>query len=75
MKCRHDQGLAARWDHLSEDETCGTGWIVCRSCRSRLQRLTIAGGQFRGKGRYLGQFQEQITRESPFSELVELEVD
>lgn len=73
--CRHEEGLAARWDRLSQDETCGSGWIVCRSCRALLQRLTVAGGRFRGQGRYLSAFKEQISRDSPFSGLVELEVD
>jgi hypothetical protein len=66
MKCHHDNGLAARWDHLLEDETCGTGWIICRDCGSRLERVTVAGGRFRGHGRYLAAFQEQFTPESPF---------
>jgi predicted nucleic acid-binding Zn ribbon protein len=75
MSCRHDQGLAARWDHLSEDEASGSGWIVCRSCGALLQRLTIAGGKFRGRGQFLAAFREQISQESPFSALPELEVD
>jgi hypothetical protein len=75
MGCRHDQGLAARWDHLWQDESSATGWIVCRSCGALLQRVTVAGGKFRGQGRYLEQFQEQIARESPFAQLQELEVD
>ena len=75
MKCRHDNSLAARWDHLFEDETCGTGWIVCRDCGGLLQRITVAGGRFRGQGRFLAVFQDQIAREAPFSALPELEAD
>lgn len=75
IRCRHDNGLAARWDHLFEDETCGTGWIVCRSCMALLQRVTVAGGKFRGGGRYLDAFKEQISHESPFAELADLEID
>jgi hypothetical protein len=75
MKCRHDSGLAARWDHLFEDETCGTGWIVCRGCGGLLQRLTVAGGRFRGQGRFLAAFQDQIARDAPFAGLLELEAD
>ncbi len=75
MDCSHNQGLAARWDYLSQDETCGTGWIVCRNCEARLQRVTIAGGKFRGQGRVLEDFREQITKASAFSALHELEID
>ncbi len=75
MDCRHKEGLAARWDYLSQDETSGTGWIVCRSCSALLQRITIAGGKFRGQGRFLESFQQQISKESPFSALHELEID
>ena len=75
MNCGHNQGLAARWDYLSQDETCGTGWIICRNCRALLQRITIAGGKFRGQGRFLEPLQEQISKESPSSALFELEAD
>lgn len=75
MDCLHDASLAARWDYLSQDETCGAGWIVCRNCQARLQRVTIAGGKFRGQGRFLDAFQEQISIESPFAALHELEID
>jgi predicted nucleic acid-binding Zn ribbon protein len=75
MACLHDERLAARWDYLSDDETSATGWIVCESCGALLERLSIAGGRFRGQGRYAVPFREQVSRESAFSRLGELEAD
>jgi hypothetical protein len=75
MKCRHEDGLSARWDHLLQDESAGTGWVVCRACGALLERITVAGGRFRGHGRFVLAFQEQIAREAPFSDLPELESD
>ena len=73
--CRHTGELAARWDYLSQDDTCGTGWIVCRECWSMLERVTAAGGRFRNTGgRFLGAFLAQIDGAS-YADLKELEVD
>ena len=74
MHCRHAKGLAARWDYLSQDLTCATGWIICSSCKTQLQRVTIAGGTFRGQGPYLDVFREQVSREAAVS-LTDLEID
>jgi hypothetical protein len=75
MACRHVGGLGARWDYLSHDETSATGWIVCRTCGALLERISISGGRFRGRGRFLLAFKEQLYEESAFSDLSELEVD
>jgi len=75
MDCRHRGELAVRWDYLNEEEACGTGWIVCRECMSLLERFSVAGGRFRGQGRYLTAFQEQLSRDYTFAALRELEVD
>ncbi len=75
MDCRHLGDLAVRWDYLNEDDACGTGWIVCRECRDLLQRFSVAGGRFRGQGRFLSAFQEQIEHQDRFAALRELEVD
>ena len=72
--CRHNGSLSVRWDYLSQDDTVGTGWIVCRECWARLERITAAGGRFRGSGRFVAAFQAQI-RDEEFSDLRELEVD
>ncbi len=72
--CRHTGPLAARWDYLTQDDTCGTGWIVCRECWATLERVTAAGGRFRGGGRFLASFQAQIA-DQPYADLRELEVD
>jgi hypothetical protein len=73
--CRHTGDLAARWDYLSQDDTCGTGWIVCRECLSMLERLTASGGRFHNTGgRFLGAFLAQIEGAS-YADLKELEVD
>ncbi len=75
MDCRHLGDLAVRWDYLNEDDACGTGWIVCRECQALLERFSVAGGRFRGQGRFLSAFQEQIEHEDMFAALRELEVD
>ena len=75
MDCRHLGDLNVRWDYLNEDDACGTGWIVCRECQSLLERFSVAGGRFRGQGRFLSAFQEQIEHEDMFAALRELEVD
>jgi predicted nucleic acid-binding Zn ribbon protein len=75
MACRHDEGLGARWDYLSHDETSATGWIVCRSCGALLERLSVAGGSFRGQGRYVSAFREQLSEESALLTLSEMEAD
>lgn len=75
MDCRHLADLAVRWDYLNEDDSVGTGWIVCRACTTLLERFSVAGGRFRGQGRYIAAFQEQITHEDTFAALRELEVD
>jgi len=73
--CRHRGELGVRWDYLTQDETVGTGWIVCLGCESRVERITVAGGRFRGSGRFLAAFQEQISEQNAFAGLRELEVD
>jgi len=75
MDCRHQGEFSVRWDYLNEDEGNGTGWVICRECSSLLERFSVAGGRFRGRGRYLTTFQDQITREDTFAALRELEVD
>jgi len=75
MDCRHVGPLAARWDYLTQDDTCGTGWIVCRECSALLERLTVAGGRFRGQGRYLSAFEEQISHAGDLIDLRDLEAD
>jgi hypothetical protein len=73
--CRHTGELAARWDYLSQDDTCGTGWIVCRECWAMLERVTAAGGRFRNNGgRFLQAFLTQIAS-AEYTDLRELEVD
>ena len=67
--------FAVRWDYLNEDESTGTGWIVCRECQALLERFSVAGGRFRGQGRYVNTFQEQIPRDDTFAALRDLEVD
>ncbi len=75
MSCRHQGTLTARWDYLAHDGTCGTGWIACAQCEARLERLTVAGGRFRGQGRFVAAFQEQVAQNGAFSDLRELETD
>jgi len=75
MSCHHRADLAVRWDYLNEDESVGTGWIVCRECATLLERFSVAGGRFRGHGRFIAAFQEQITHDDTFAALRELEVD
>lgn len=75
MDCRHLGDLAVRWDYLNEDDACGTGWIVCRECETLLDRFSLDGGRFRGAGRFLSAFQEQLSSEDTFAALRELEVD
>jgi hypothetical protein len=71
--CRHTGPLAARWDYLSHDDSSGTGWIICRECWALLERITAAGGRFRGSGgRFMSAFQAQIESEQ-YSGLRELE--
>ena len=73
--CRHTGALAARWDYLSQDDTCGTGWIVCRECWAMLERVTAAGGRFRKTGgRFLSTFMAQIAV-AEYTDLRELEFD
>ena len=52
----------------------GTGWIVCRECGAMLERVSAAGGRFRGSGRFVSAFQTQISQ-GEYSDLRELEVD
>ena len=75
MDCRHLGHFAVRWDYLNEADAIGTGWLVCRECTALVQRFSVVGGRFRGNGRYLDAFQEQIEREDTFAALRELEVD
>ena len=75
MDCRHVGPLGARWDYLTHDDTSGTGWIVCRECNALLERVTVAGGRFRGAGRYVSAFQDQIANEAHAVDLRDLEVD
>lgn len=75
MDCRHLGDLALRWDYLNEDDACGTGWIVCRECERLLDRFSLAGGRFRGTGRFLSAFQAQLSSNDTFAALRELEVD
>jgi hypothetical protein len=75
MDCRHRGEFAVRWDYLNEDEASGTGWIVCRECQALLDRFSVAGGRFRGHGRHLAAFQDQIPSEDTFAALRDLEID
>jgi hypothetical protein len=75
MDCRHRGQYAVRWDYLNEDEASGTGWIICRECQSLLDRFSVAGGRFRGKGRHLAAFQDQIPNEDTFAALRDFEID
>jgi hypothetical protein len=75
MDCRHLGNFAVRWDYLNETDAIGTGWLVCQECAGLVERFSVAGGRFRGKGRYLNAFREQIARQDTFSALRELEVD
>jgi hypothetical protein len=75
MDCRHQGQFAVRWDYLNEADGVGTGWLVCRDCEGLVQRFSVAGGRFRGNGRYLTAFQQQIEREDTFAALRELEID
>lgn len=75
MACRHLSDLAVRWDYLNEEDACGTGWIICRECLAPLDRFGLDGGRFRGQGRYLTAFLEQINQDDVFAALRELEVD
>ena len=65
MGCAHDGKLAARWDYMTRDKSAATGWIVCAYCGALLDRLGYAGGRFRGQGRYIGPFLEQVDNEGP----------
>ncbi len=75
MSCRHLGTLTARWDYLTHDGTSGTGWIACLECDARLERVTVAGGKFRGQGRFVAAFQEQVEQNGAFADLRELEAD
>lgn len=75
MDCRHMGDFAVRWDYLNEDDATGTGWIVCRACQALLDRFSVAGGRFRGNGRHLSAFQDQIPDGDTFTALRDLEVD
>ncbi len=75
MDCRHTGSLAARWDYLTHEDTSGTGWIVCTGCNALLERLTVAGGRFRGQGRFLAVFEEQIALKGAAVDLRDLEID
>jgi hypothetical protein len=75
MDCRHRGEFAVRWDYLNEDEASGTGWIVCRECQALLDRFSVASGRFRGTGRHLAAFQEQIPNENTFAALRDFEID
>ncbi len=75
MSCGHQGTLTARWDYLTHDGTCGTGWVACVECDALLERLNIAGGKFRGQGRFVTAFQEQVAKNGAFSDLRELEID
>lgn len=74
LDCRHTGDLAARWDYLTQDDTCGTGWIVCKECWTTLERINAAGGRFRGSGRFFAAFVTQLAT-AEFSGLRDLEVD
>ena len=75
MDCRHLGNFAVRWDYLNEVDATGTGWLVCQECTGLVERFSVAGGRFRGNGRYLNAFREQIARQDTFTALRELEVD
>jgi hypothetical protein len=75
MDCRHLGSFAVRWDYLNEADAIGTGWLVCQECTSLVERFSVAGGRFRGSGRYLSAFREQIARQDTFTALRELEID
>ncbi len=76
MTCRHEGTLGARWDYLTHDGTSGTGWITCSECQTLLERVSAAGGRFRGQGgRYLATFRDQLVAGGAFSDLRELEID
>ena len=75
MDCRHRGTLTARWDYISHDGTCGTGWVACLECDSRLERLSVAGGRFRAQGRFASAFVEQVEQNGAFADLRELEFD
>jgi hypothetical protein len=75
MDCRHLGNFAVRWDYLNEADAIGTGWLVCQECAGLVERFSVAGGRFRGHGRYLSAFREQIARQDTFTALRELEVD
>ncbi len=75
MSCRHLGALTARWDYLTHDGTCGTGWVACKECDTPLERLSVAGGRIRPQGRFVAAFQEQISQNGAFSDLRELETD
>jgi hypothetical protein len=75
MDCRHTGHLGVRWDYLNEADAVGTGWLVCLECDGRVERFSVAGGRFRGNGRYISSFQQQLEERDTFSALRELEVD
>lgn len=75
MGCMHDGDLAARWDYLARDKSSAAGWIMCWHCGTLLQRLTYAGGRFRGQGRYMTDFLDQICEGNAVKGLEELTLD
>ena len=74
MDCIHDGDLGARWDWVSRDKSSASGWITCAICGELLQRLSYAGGRFRGQGWYLEPFLEQAATGARVAGLEELEV-
>jgi hypothetical protein len=74
MGCIHDGDLAARWDWVSRDKSSASGWIACARCGEMLQRLSYAGGRFRGQGWYLGPFLQQAEAGARVAGLEDLEV-
>ena len=75
MSCIHDCDLGARWDWVSRDKASASGWITCARCGELLQRLSYAGGRFRGRGWYLSPFLEQTATGTRVPGLEELEVE
>ena len=75
MTCLHEGDLGARWDWVARDKTSASGWITCDRCGELLQRLSYAGGRFRGQGWYLGPFLEQTATGARVAGLEELETE
>ena len=75
MDCVHDGDFGARWDWVSRDKASASGWVTCARCGELLQRLSYAGGRFRGRGWYLSPFLEQTATGARVAGLEELETE